>query len=726
MKRLRLMVIDDSEEDARLLLDTLARGGYRVESQRLETAADMQRALAGQEWDLIISDYGLPDFSAPAALKILKESGLDLPFIIVSEKIGEEKLVDAMRSGARDYLMKENLSRLIPAVDRELQEAAERRASGRAERQIRQGKLEWEAAFDSVSDIIILTDPQGLITRCNRKMIEYFHTTYNALLGKEISALFYGEKGGEGKGNIFRLCSETSPDQEDVHFPRLSGWYNAACYPMHPTESAHGFVYIIKDVTKRRGMEEEKKITDRELLTLYAIASRLNSRRGSQRIMVDLLSQLHQMLQIDFSCIHLLERGALSLTAELGLSQEFTDLFRVQNRNAGWVREVLQGKVMTSADENGSFTGELKTAAEAMGLGGWCAVPLKIGSGVIGILFVAHRWANSYREREIYLLSSIANQMAILIENHTLYNRMKEKNEELKRKKRQLKEHLDQAKRANVELGRLNAAKNMFIGMASHELKTPITSIKGGLQFLLQYSNLATTPVQKLLMESVYEGVNQLKGIVDDLLCLSRMEAKGFDLKKQPVNLSSIGEEVRHTLLLPLSERSIQVTIAADSDFIHADEGFCRLVIRNLLENAIKFTPCGGRISMAGRVAHRDEILTRSELLRHFYREFPANLDGVDSFYRFDITDSGVGIPENERVRIFDKFYGVGDITNHSSGKSGYLSKGSGLGLSIVKGVLDAHGGMVWVEPGNEGKGSVFSILFPHDTASVLPGPEEP
>ena len=719
MKTLRLLLVEESEKDALLLLRHLDTGGYDVECERIESMPDMKEALALRDWDLVISDYVLADFSALAALDTLKESGLDLPFIIVSGKIGEEKLADAMRSGAHDYLMKGNLSRLIPAVDRELREAAERRTRHRAEQAIRQGKIEWEAAFDAVFDIIVLTDPKGTVIRCNRKLIDYYHTTYNGVLGMNITKLFYGEKGTEG--SIFSLCLDLKPDLEDVRFPMLPGWFRVVCFPMHPTESQHGFVYIIKDVTKRRGLEDEKKLTDQELLTLYAVASRLNSRRGFKRIMVDLLSQLHQVLQIDFSCIHLMDRGILSLNAGLGLSREFIGEFRILRQDARWVKEVLGGKAIKSSENAGYFNSGVGKSAEAMGMGAWCALPLKIGSGVIGVLSVAHRSMLNYTDREVYLLSSIANQMAILIENHTLYERMKEKNEELQRHKQELKEHLEEVNHANIELKRLNAAKNSFIGMASHELKTPLTSIKGGLQFLLHYSGLSTTPKQKELMEAVYEGVIQLKGIVDDLLCISRIEAMGLVLQKRLVNLTTICVEVRNTLLLPLEERDIEVTIATDSSLIEADEGFCRLVVRNLLENAIKFTPSGGRIAIAGSLVTRDDILPRGELLRNFYQEFPANIEAVDFFYRFDIADTGVGIPEDERVRIFEKFYGVGDIANHSSGKCGvYLAKGSGLGLSIVKGILDAHGGMVWVEPGNEGIGSVFSILIPLDSTRVI------
>ncbi|RNC67674.1 MAG: response regulator [Desulfuromonadales bacterium] len=718
-KRLRVLLVEDSEDDALLLLRELERGGYEVECERVDTAPAMKKALGARPWDMVISDYRMPKFTAPAALETLKKSGLDLPFIIVSGKIGEDMLVDAMRAGAHDYLMKGNLSRLIPAIERELRESAERRTRRRAELAIRQGKMEWEAAFDAVSDLVLLTDPSGTVIRCNSKLIQYFETTYSEVLGRSITDLFYGQP--DAGESIFIQCADLKPDQEDVRFPRLKGWYNASCFPMHPTESEHGFVYVIKDITKRKRMEEEKKLTDRELLTLYAVAFRLNSRRGSKRIMVDLLSQLHHVLQIDFSCIHLMERGALRLSASVGLSREFTEAFSQLPRTWPWVRELLEGRAFKADEISGHVSTGVAAAACAMGMGAWCALPLKIGSSAIGTLFVSHRSERVYTDREQFLLTSIANQMAVLIENHTLYDRMKEKNEELVRSRRALKEHLEEVKRANIELGRLNAAKNTFIGMASHELKTPLTSIIGGLQFLLHYSDLEMNPMQKEMMESVYEGVTQLKGIVDDLLSISRIEARGFAVQKRPVKLTSLCGEVRQTLLLPLSERDIQVTIAEDACSVPADEGFCRLVVRNLLENAIKFTPDGGRIAVSGRLLSLDELLPQEDSLRCFYREFPKNVEGAAAFYRLDIADTGIGIPPEERVRIFEKFYGVGDIAYHSSGKTGFMSKGSGLGLSIVKGIMDAHDGMVWIEAGEDGTGSVFALLFPLDNTCVVP-----
>lgn len=135
-KPLRVLIIEDSEDDALLLLRELGRRGYKPVSERVETADAMKAALQKQKWDLIISDYVLPQFSGPAALEVLKESGLDLPFIIVSGKIGEDSAVASMKAGAHDYMIKGSVKRLVPAIERELREAKVRHERRRAEEEL--------------------------------------------------------------------------------------------------------------------------------------------------------------------------------------------------------------------------------------------------------------------------------------------------------------------------------------------------------------------------------------------------------------------------------------------------------------------------------------------------------------------------------------------------------------------------------------------------------------
>jgi diguanylate cyclase (GGDEF)-like protein len=142
---LRVLLIEDSQDDALLMLQELRRCEYDPLAERADTLAAMQAALAKQTWDIIIADYSLPRFSAMAALALCKEREIDAPFIIVSGAVGEEKAVAAMKAGAHDFLAKNNLARLGPAIQRELQDAEIRRACKRAEAALQQANEELEA-----------------------------------------------------------------------------------------------------------------------------------------------------------------------------------------------------------------------------------------------------------------------------------------------------------------------------------------------------------------------------------------------------------------------------------------------------------------------------------------------------------------------------------------------------------------------------------------------------
>ena len=134
---LRVLVVEDSEDDALLLLRELERGGYETVSRRVQTPGEMREALASSSWDVVLSDFRMPRFGASEALGIFRDSGLDAPFIVVSGVVGEETVVEAIRAGAHDYVMKDNLTRLCMTVERGLEEAEERRELRRAGEELR-------------------------------------------------------------------------------------------------------------------------------------------------------------------------------------------------------------------------------------------------------------------------------------------------------------------------------------------------------------------------------------------------------------------------------------------------------------------------------------------------------------------------------------------------------------------------------------------------------------
>lgn len=167
MTPLRLLQVEDTEDDAQLVALSLTRAGYSVFAKRVENAADLRRSLQQAEWDVVVADYTMPGFSGIKALAIVREQHPDLPFIFVSGTIGEDTAVAAMRTGAQDYIMKGNLARLAPAVERELREAGVRR-----ERHLASQRVVYLAYHDSLTDLpnraLFLDRLQQAILRLHR------------------------------------------------------------------------------------------------------------------------------------------------------------------------------------------------------------------------------------------------------------------------------------------------------------------------------------------------------------------------------------------------------------------------------------------------------------------------------------------------------------------------------------------------------------------------------
>jgi formate hydrogenlyase transcriptional activator len=153
-RTLHLLIVEDSDRDLDLILRELRHAGYTPQFERVQTAEDMAASLRRQPWDLVISDHSLPQFSASGALEVLQETGLDIPFLIVSGKIGEERAVDLMKAGASDYVSKLNLARLIPVVERELREFAGRRERRRVEAELAALNAERERMLNQRSTLL--------------------------------------------------------------------------------------------------------------------------------------------------------------------------------------------------------------------------------------------------------------------------------------------------------------------------------------------------------------------------------------------------------------------------------------------------------------------------------------------------------------------------------------------------------------------------------------------
>jgi signal transduction histidine kinase/FixJ family two-component response regulator len=174
---LHVLFVEDSEDDMLLQVRELRHGGYEPRWERVEAPERLQAALARPDWDIVISDYALPRFNGLDALRLVQESGLDLPFILISGTIGEDVAVDCMKAGAHDYLLKDSLVRLVPAVQRELRDAAERRQRRQAERALRESHQLLSLICEHTAEMLVLfrSDPAGAyrVASVNRGWLDF-------------------------------------------------------------------------------------------------------------------------------------------------------------------------------------------------------------------------------------------------------------------------------------------------------------------------------------------------------------------------------------------------------------------------------------------------------------------------------------------------------------------------------------------------------------------------
>lgn len=275
---LRVLIIEDSEDDTALIVRELRRGGYNPAYEQVDTIASMTSALAKQTWDIVIADYTMPHFSVSAALALLKEKEIDLPFIIVSGSIGEDIAVAAMKAGAHDYIMKGNLARLIPAIERELREAAGRSTRRRAEQALRESEERLRAVMNNVVDGIITVDGRGIIESINPAAERIFGYASAGIIGHNFKVLmperYYSEYNDylsnylrTGKARILGARREVIGRRKDgTTFPM-----DLAISEMRLGERRL-FIATMHDITDRKQFEEALQESEKRYRTLFESA----------------------------------------------------------------------------------------------------------------------------------------------------------------------------------------------------------------------------------------------------------------------------------------------------------------------------------------------------------------------------------------------------------------------------------------------------------------------
>ena len=253
------------------------------------------------------------------------------------------------------------------------------------------------------------------------------------------------------------------------------------------------------------------------------------------------------------------------------------------------------------------------------------------------------------------------------------------------------------------KLEQLDRSKSNFISVAAHELKTPLTLIEGYTSMIIE---MVTEDGPKQLLSGVKGGVKRLREIINDMIDVSLIDNSLLSLNFQPLWLKQALGLLEKELRPTCEARKINLEInpfEGDDQLIFADPERIHQALRNVLSNAIKYTPDKGKITIDGRK--------------------------LPGFIEITVKDTGIGISLEDQLSIFEKFNQLGQASLHSSSKTGFKGGGPGLGLPITRGIIEAHGGTIWVDsPGCDEKtcpGSSFHILLPDRSEAADPKMEK-
>jgi signal transduction histidine kinase len=318
-------------------------------------------------------------------------------------------------------------------------------------------------------------------------------------------------------------------------------------------------------------------------------------------------------------------------------------------------------------------------------------VPIHAQDRLLGVLALGAKMAREpFTSGDIALLRTLADQTAVALENARLVADLRQLNAEIT----DLNQTLTMT---NERLAILDRTKSDFISISSHELKTPLTQVKGYADILMQVSQgeANVRDAVQQMAEGITRGVRRLQTVVDAMLDVSLIEAQAFSVHLGLVSLRHVILQVVDGIRDAMGDRQVTITTRGldGLPMIMADSTRLYQALRNVVMNGIKFTPDGGQITVRAQVIQDGEAV------------------------QISVADTGIGINPEHQDLIFEKFYRVGELNLHSTGQTKFKGAGPGLGLPIAKGIIEAHGGRMWVESEGQDEerlpGSVFHMILP-------------
>lgn len=367
MVSLRILLVDDSADDAELILLALAGAGLSVTGHRVDTETAMRAALHDKtDWHLVISDFNMPSFSAFAALEVLQQTGRDIPFIVVSGFIGEESAVAILKAGAHDFVKKDNLARLAPAITRELREAENRRARRAADEALSRSEKRLRAITAALGEGVFVTDTEGILTFMNPAAEHLLGWSEAELSGQVVHDIIHRRDSAslpirrEECGHSMALDGAPLVRVEDDMFLRKDGTpmpVASVSAPILDGENIVAAVTAFQDITVRKRAAEELLESRRQL---RALSAHLQTVREEERAHIarELHDELGQMLTaLKFDVSWLRNRCPACAIAEVG--DKLADMGELLDSTIAAARRISADLRPTMLDDLG-----LKAAVE--------------------------------------------------------------------------------------------------------------------------------------------------------------------------------------------------------------------------------------------------------------------------------------------------------------------------------------------------------------------------
>ncbi len=435
-KPLRVLIVEDLEDDALLMARELERGGYSVQYVRVDTPEAMSRAIETQSWDVVLSDHVMPKFSAPMALNEIKRHGLDVPFILVSGSIGEDQAVAIMKAGAGDYLRKDQLGRLLPAVEREIREGSIRRARADAEEALRKSEALYRTLTDTSPDAVIVTDLELRIRVANpraqnllgaegigwKRWVDFFAPLPPRFLNQTLETL-------RRTGRI---------EKQEIDLARADAVSITAELSASPLPGdggpADAILFVLRDVTNRKKNERQIRQQLEKLAALRTIDAAITASLDLRVTLMVILDELTA------SCMSTPPISCCSTPppkhCDTAPGGDFVPATRKTppSRLTAGMRGAWRCNGGCFSSRIGPRSRRIRSRAEALGEEGfttYIAAPLLAKGQVKGVLEIFHRATLEPDPAWLSFLETVAEQAAIAIDNAMLFEDLQRTNVEL-------------------------------------------------------------------------------------------------------------------------------------------------------------------------------------------------------------------------------------------------------------------------------------------------------